>query len=79
MSSPRTRDPRLVAVVNDRYVSSPTNAVENGDETKNNNEYNVETKNNDSATWMPTTRFNAKNQPPASPTLPGIASIAIKR
>ena len=70
MSSPRTRDPRLVAVVNDRYVSSPTNAVENGDETKNNNEYNVETKNNDSATWMPTTRFNAKNQPPASPTLP---------
>ena len=70
MSSPRTRDPRLVAVVNDRYVSSPTNAVENGDETKNNNEYNVETKNNDSATWMPTTRFNAKNQPPASPSLP---------
>ena len=71
MSSPRTRDPRLVAVINDRYVSSPTSAVESDDrvETKD-NEINIETKNNDAATWIPTTRFNAQNIASASPVLP---------
>ena len=68
MSSPRTRDPRLVAVVSDRYVGMPKPDGEEEVETKD-GESSIESKRADRA-WMPTTRFNAQNLSSASPILP---------
>ena len=68
MSSPRTRDPRLVAVVSDRYVGMPKPDGEEEVETKD-GESSIESKRADRA-WLPTTRFNAQNLSSASPILP---------
>ena len=68
MSSLRTRDPRLVAMVSDRYVGMSQLGGEEEVESKG-GESSVESKRADKA-WMPSTRFNAQNISSASPVLP---------